>query len=343
MSIPYIVTSNYLTQPPSFSARVQPGMVLGNEQVAELINLHNPTIPVATAASVLIALQDEVVTQILAGNTVKLENFVSFVSTLPVRMEKATDDLPTDPLDIKAKPAKPFKDTIRDQAEYERIGYEDKQPLTVATLDTMLDIQNVFRTGVGFQIEGKNIGFDPTDEEQGVFIAFPGEDTGTRVDNISLNDPSKIICIPEFGESSSGLVRCILTMKTKYTENGQIKSSDYARAIRYTNSMEDDGPILIGADDVTNCTAENFTGDNNLVFTAYLRPTGECQVYAQPVVDGVLGDPGTEVLVTGNDTYAITGLAANFDFIVSDFAALVVILEANGRFMQEYIEEVQGV
>ncbi|MCI5114868.1 MAG: hypothetical protein D3912_08605 [Candidatus Electrothrix sp. AX1] len=88
MPIQYKVVPNYLTNPPSFTARPVPGSTLDYDGLAKQINLHNPTIPVEMAKAVLKATREEVIRQLVAGNTVNLSGFISFVTTLPVRLKK---------------------------------------------------------------------------------------------------------------------------------------------------------------------------------------------------------------------------------------------------------------
>ncbi len=53
MPIPYKVTQNFLTNPPSYTARPVPRNTLDYDTLAAQINLHNPTIPAETAKAVL--------------------------------------------------------------------------------------------------------------------------------------------------------------------------------------------------------------------------------------------------------------------------------------------------
>ena len=66
-------------------------MMLDFDAVAEQINLHNPTIPVQTAKSVLEAFRAETKLQLAAGNTINLKGFVSMVVSLPGKIDLLPD------------------------------------------------------------------------------------------------------------------------------------------------------------------------------------------------------------------------------------------------------------
>ena len=72
MPIQYKVIPNYLTNPPSYTARPVPQNTLDYDALAEQIHLHNPTIPADTAKAAIESFREVVVRQLAHGNTVNL-------------------------------------------------------------------------------------------------------------------------------------------------------------------------------------------------------------------------------------------------------------------------------
>ncbi|MCI5120242.1 MAG: hypothetical protein D3908_03435, partial [Candidatus Electrothrix sp. AUS4] len=170
MPIQYKIIPNYLTNPPSYIARPVPQGTLDYDALAEQIHLHNPTIPVDTAKAVLEAFREEVIRQLADGNTINLAGFVSFVTTLPVRLDHPSDPLPPNAVDVKAKPSVVLKEEVAQQAEYVRLPYSEKTPDISAAYDTNTKLANWIRPDYGFCLDGSNIRFDAADPTQGVFL-----------------------------------------------------------------------------------------------------------------------------------------------------------------------------
>ena len=170
MPIQYKVIQNYLTNPPSYTARPVAQNTLDYDALAAQIHLHNPTIPAAVAKAVLEAFREEVIRQLADGNTINLSGFISFVTTLPARLDLPTDDLPPDCVDVKARPSVVLKQDVVQQAEYERLPYSKKSPDIGGAYDTKTKLQNWIRPDYGFRLDGSNISFDEADPTQGVFL-----------------------------------------------------------------------------------------------------------------------------------------------------------------------------
>ncbi|MCP4173999.1 MAG: DUF4469 domain-containing protein, partial [Fuerstiella sp.] len=192
---------------------------LDYDALAAQINLHNPTIPAATAKAVLEAFREEVIRQLADGNTINLSGFVSFVVSLPVRLDQPTDDLPSDPVDVKAKPSVVLKQEVAQQAEYVRLPYTEKSPDITAAYDTNTNIPGWIRPDYGFRLDGSNIGFDGTDPTQGVFLT-DADGHIVQQTKISLNNPSKIIITPDFGgePAVSPNVEKTIAVRSRYTK-----------------------------------------------------------------------------------------------------------------------------
>lgn len=337
-AIGYQVIANVLTNPPSYTARVVPNSILGYDEVAAQINLHNPTIPVGTAKTVLEAFREEVKLQLANGNTVNLSNFVSFVTTMPVKLVNATDPLPSNPINISAKPATPFKDEIRAAATYTRLATEIKAPSIASAFDTVSAINGFVRNGYGLRISGTNLRFDQADVNEGVFLlSSAGNDV--RQDNISLNDPSNLIVIPGLdsaaGPAGTASVEHSLSVKSRYTDNGQIRTGTYGKKLRSPNVISDatsDQVFVCGAQTSGPAKIKTYTGAQvTCRLVAQIKNTGELTLS----VGTMAGVFGQQMTVTAAGDFVLAGLAANVTVEVTDYQVLYDNTMAYSRYLQE--------
>lgn len=339
MPVQYKIIPNYLTNPPSYTARPIAQKILDYNAMAAQISLHNPTIPAAVAKAVLEAFRNEVVRQLADGNAITLPGFMSFSVSLPVRLEQPTDDLPPNPVDVKAKPSVVLKQEVSQQATYVRLPYSEKSPDIIAAHDTNTSIPNWIRPDYGFRLDGSNIGFDAEDPEQGVFLTDADGNTAQQT-KLSLNDPSKIIITPDFTGLSSvpPNVEKIIAVRSRYTANGQLRIGEYSKRLRSTNVVTTAQPRIFVVGD---------SSDAPLLVTDYPGLQGMCRFEAVYQTDGrislavgpLTGPLGPEVIIPPDGTdMVLTGFSADVEvnFVNGgSYDLFVASLLAYGRYMLE--------
>ena len=339
MPIQYKVIPNYLTNPPSSTARPVPRNTLDYDALATRINLHNPTIPAATARSVLEAFREEVIRQLADGNTINLAGFMSFVTTLPVRLDQPPDDLPPDPVDVKAKPSVVLKQEVARRAEYERLPYSEKTPDISAAYDTNTNLPNWIRGDYGFRLDGSNIGFDGADPAQGVFLT-DADGRIVRQTRISLNNPSKIIITPDFGGAPAvpPNVEKTIAVRSRYTANGQLRTGEYAKHLRSTNVVTAEQPrLFVVGDDTDGPLVVSGYHEEQVMcrFEAVYRTDDQITLAAGPL-DGPLGPEviipraGADMVLTGLDADVTVNFIDN-----GSYDLFVTSLLSYGRYMLE--------
>lgn len=338
MAIEYVVEDNALTTPPSYNARAVPKNILDTAELSYQINLHNPTIPVETARSVLEAFRAECLIQIPAGNTIKMTGFISIVATLKGKMDTPASPLPTNPLDIVAKVSKPLKEEIRNAASYYRLPHTTKTPQILLAYDTVTDIENYVRDGYGLEVNGSNMNFDKTDTDQGIFLLSEAGNN-IRQANTSLINPSKLIFVPALDPAvqpaGTHSVEQTLSIVTKYTSGGQLRTGTYNRKLRTTNVISD------AAGDDLFVTGGAATGPASV--GAYAGAQVDCIIVAKIDTFGQLtlsvgaidGEQGQSLDVDVEGDYVLTGLAADVTVTVSDYDALYAAVESYTKYMKE--------
>lgn len=336
MTIGYEVRPCALTNPQSYACHVSAAAILDIDDVAEQISMHNPNITAATAKTVLEAFQNEVRIQLLAGNTVKIKNFVSFVTTLSAKLTLPTDPLPAGNLNIVAKVSKTFQNTLRNEAEFERLGYPVKNPQITSCFETNLELQNYIEPGKPFKIQGTNIGFDASDPALGVFIK-DAAGTVRQQTNIAENMPSSITIVPASPlVTNTAKPDVEVIIKTRYTENGQIKTGSFANQVRALCVGREIFSLAGGNAPLDYESSGLSTGDMT-IFICSLRPDNLVEltagIFGQPETVG----PPTLLLEDGGEYIVKTGGATPIAITINtaDLPLLKTNLLACGRHMQE--------
>lgn len=340
MPIKYRIEPNSLTSPPAYKAFPLPSVIHDYDSLSEQINLHNPTIPAQTAKSVLEAFRAETKLQLASGNTINLEGFISMVVSLPGKIDLPTDTFPLEDVTIKAKASVVLRDEIRQDAEFQQEDYVEKAPSILTVVDTNTEIQNYARDDYGLSIVGSNIGFDPLDAEQGVFLVN-GAGTRIKQTRISLNNPSLVIITPELPAFSptQNNVQMLLYATTRYTENGQLRSGAYSKQVRGTNVVEDGFTYIFStnAEVSSPVIVSSYLGAQvDCQIVARIRPVDNVMLFSVGTLEGVFG-PAVEVSVA-TEFVVLTGLAADVTLTMLGYTAFHDTLVAHGRYLQEVID-----
>lgn len=328
MSIGYNVRTNNLTSPPSYRCEAVAASIVEGNGIADLINIYNPSITAATAETVMNALRAVVKQELLAGRSVKITNFVSFVNTLPVRLTLPTDPLPDGQLNVSAKVSTTLKTEMRQEAQFTRLGYPVKSPLIISSWDTNTDQVGWIRPGSPYKIAGQNIGYNPTDPEQGIWVRQ--YDSGTFLDtkqtNIASNEPSSLIFIPDFTLSEFNDVRIIV--RTKYTANGELREG-----IGKSRSTNEELALFRIAELSTVASYARYTGtptEDIVVFVAEYSPDNK--VY---ISTGYMDAMGAKVEITEAGAYNVPGLGEDVVVTVSNLEEFKSQLLTAGRYIKD--------
>ena len=338
MPVTYDVDSNYLTNPPSHYPRVKPIDTLDIDALARQINIHNPNMPVNSVLAVLNLFIEEVQFQLTEGNWVKLENFCSFTTSITEAvLANPSDPLPAGyKIEVKAKPAAPFKQSIRDAASVSRDGIISKTPEISSAIHGLYGFQNIAEEGYGLDINGKNIGFDITDTDQGVFIT-PDGGSETKQSNITRIKPSNVIIVPDVTLTSASQTACLLTIKSKYTENGQVKEGSYLKKVRFPNAVSSlssnhDALVPYGGSATVDLT---FSDAGNFLIRARISNLNQIFVTFKSMTAGVWSDWYSETEVTAAGMFDVVGGVITIAFTVADYDAFFDMLNADGRYATE--------
>lgn len=335
-SVQYEVQKNSLTKPPTYYPRVVPRATLGKDAIAKLINEKNPGLPAQTNITVLETLRDVVMEQIAGGSTCTIEKFLSFQPKLKGSMAQATDPLPEGAFSINTVVSAPFQSELVNEASFEKLRVAEKSPSIAAVTDTNLNILNLIRENKGLKIDGAQMLYNLDNADEGVFLV--SSNASVRQTNVTYNNNKLQFIVPILDSGiSSPNVEYEVQVKTRYTENGQLRTGVFGQKVRTVNVISDattDQVFAVGA--AAGPATLDYTGAQ---VDAILRAQVDNDNVLYLSVGDIDGNFGTEVAVTENAAYTLTGLAADVIFTVTDYDTLYAnVKNIYGRFMQEVID-----
>lgn len=334
-AVQYEVQKNSLTKPPSYYPRVVPRAILNLNSIASLINEKNPGLPVQTVITILETLRDVIMEQVSNGSTCTIEKFISFRPKLSGKMVNSTDPLPADSFTINTLISDPFQQELATKAKFEKLRVAEKSPSVASALDTNTGILNLVRADYGLQIDGAQMLYNPDASDEGVFLV--SSNASVRQTNVTYNNNKRQFIIPILDSGiASPNVEYEIQVKTRYTENGQLKTGTFGQKSRTVDIISDATTDQVFAIAAAAGPAE----------LAYVGSQVDAILRAQIDNDNVLylsvgdldGNFGTEVAVTENAAYVLTGLAADVTFTVTDYTTLYASVRSYGRYMQEVLD-----
>lgn len=337
--IQWIAARNPLIAGYVYTARPVPISTIGLEEIKRLIHLRDKTIPEDVARDTLETFADVCGYQLSIGNTVKITNFVSFVTTITGRLENPTDDINKESFNVKAKIERSFVEKVRAIVSFVNIGTTEKEPSIFSFMDAASFVRNWIRDGYAAVVDGENLNFDRSDEQQGIFLTSPAGNT-YKVDNISASTAKKLIYVnsldSELGPAGKASVGYDLVIKARYTVNGELKTGVYKSKIRSTVYIDQSNAYLFVVGEDTEGPAEvtGYEGADTLaVVVAYLSSRNKLLLAASDI-GGQLGQ-GTEV--NANGTFNLTGASQQVSVKVTDIDKLISSTVAAGRYFQEVV------
>ena len=347
MPVGYYVRENKLTTPPSYSCQTTAEETLGYDEIAEFIHLLNPSITAALAKTVLLNLRQVVTEQVADGKFVKLENFVSFMPRLPVRLDVPTDDIPPDAVKVAAKIPRQLNRAVQDIATYKRLGYPAKSPQIVTGYETNTQYLRYIRHDYPFRLSGKFLGFDVNDEDLGIFLVDT-DDNEIEQDKIALNDPANVIITADFGEAPvpSPNVEKTIYCRNRYTPNGTLRETSYEHVRSMNFITSDQLEMFVAGADVAGPVqaVQHDAPAEDCRVEAILKPDDTITLAIGPYI----GAMGPQVIVppAGGDI-VLSGISADVTLRVADaaaYAALRTFLLARGRYVLEVctMEQIVG-
>jgi len=342
MPIKWKPRDNKLTDPPSYAAFPVDMIPLGIDDIARNINVLHPTITPSDVKIVLNAFRNEVLYQISNGNSIDLENFLRIYPTVKQRLDDPNQLLKKRSVYVRASVSVDVVNEIRQVVTFEKIPYmPKKQPsiLSAAVSDPVLE-GSIFEL-TGFKISGSNMKFNNLVGDEGVFLLSPAGNI-IKQENVSLSSNAKVIITPtldqNLGPAGYASVDNVLSISTRYTEGGELRTGVYSGYVRqknfvggvYINRMI----FVIGQDVSSSVVVKEYDG-KTVDINCILIKTPEGDIYSSV---GNIGSQGDNILISGNGDVVLSGDGNELTIEVLDYDALSNTLTSRNNFIREILQ-----
>lgn len=309
---------NALTTPPSYTVRYMARDVLGYDELAAEIARDNPLWDKEMIKAVLIARDKTIMQQLINGNRVTLPDAFSYRLSFNARLNEPDDPLPSvdKMLKVRVSPSRTFVKQTAQEVRLERLPAEEKLPLINAAEDTSLKLSNVLNPQGVLRLTGSNLSFDVASPDCGCVLEGTRSGRTVQTQFASVAN-SEILVVPHIPvQADLWNNEYALSVSTRYTENGTLRTGIYRRKLRSPLLVSGFGNpamavgILTGsaATPYVTITGGALTADETLRIQAAFD-TADNRLLLSLLDMRENGAAGEAVAVTGNGNYTLLGFA----------------------------------
>jgi len=348
-SIQCRIELNPLTTPASYKLRFVHQGIGGYDDVAARMALKNPNWPADMIKAILMDGHAEIGEMLAEGMQVTLENAFTFRPSLHARLDAPDDPLPPmdELLDVTVSASQPFVKTLRQSARIERLPPEEKAPVILSAADTSLELNDVVNSSGVLRLSGSNLAFDKSMPDCGCLIEGTRSGSIKQAQFASVSD-TEILLVPHIPpQNDPWNNEFTVSVSTRYTENGSLRTSMYGRRLRSPLVLSGFGahnPQEVGmltgdaAAPYVKATSAEMNANERLRIQAVLDARSG-QLMLSLLAMSEHGAAGDAVTVPGNNTYTLPGFSgsavSSLSVKVENYAGLVALLRSgyHGRMV----------
>lgn len=199
-----------------------------------------------------------------------------------------------------------------------------------------MNIADVIQAGGAITILGTDLRYDHSDALQGIFLTA-GANTqrqGTPV----LNEPSRIIVMATLPTlPAQNDVEMSMTLSTKYTSTGEVRTGEYAKWLRSVNEVDDAHTDIFYIDGTSNAEITNTAlgPDLKQKFRARIRTDNVLVMASCPLEANYADYQEYEIRAAGVVTFVQGGLLASITVDITDYDLFYAQIELRGKYVEE--------
>ncbi|WP_420208845.1 hypothetical protein [Candidatus Electronema sp. JC] len=339
------VEQNPLTTPESYKLRFIPRSTGGYDDVAARLAVKNPVWTAELIKAILQGSLEEIKEMLIEGMQVTLENACTFRPALHANLSAPDEPLPPidELLDINISASRPYVKDVRQEARIEVLPPEEKVPVIISAADTSLELNDVVNSAGVLRLSGSNLAFDKNKPDCGCFIEGTAGGRTVQTQLASVSD-TEILLVPHLpAQAHPWNNEFIVSINTKYTENGTLRTGTYGRRLRSplvlsgfgANNPQDIG-ILTGdaAAPYVKATAAQMSASERLRIQAVLDSRSG-QLMLSLLAMSEHGAAGNAVTVAANGNYTLPGFSgsavSSLSVKVENYTELVALLRSGYR------------
>jgi hypothetical protein len=332
---------NALTSPLSYRPRFIPRETAGYDEIVADICRDNPNYNEALVKSVISSLVKQIEERLVNGCRVTLENGFSFTLSFTARLNSPDDPLPPidEMLQVRISASQTLVNSVRKRVQPEKVQGVEKLPMIAIAEDTCLKLNDVVSTEGLLKITGSNLLIDPNQQNSECVLA--GTRSGKVVQTrFGLLSNTAILVAPNIPEQEdSWNNEYILSLSTRYTENGSLRTGIYKRRLRSPlivaglgGTTPLDVGILTGSSTApyVTITGGTLTANETIRIQAYIDPRdGQLRLNLLDMSEN--GKAGNTIKVIANGQFTLTGfLGSNLtslNITVNNYTALLELVK----------------
>ena len=308
---------NALTTPQSYRAIHVPRNVISNDELAANIVKKHPEWSAEMVQMMVGAMMEEIQLALINGDQVTIANAFTFRLSFNARLSTPDAPLPPvkDALRVRVTASRPFVEAVQQAAQLERLPMTEKLPLVNTAEDMVLGLSDVLNGQGLLRLRGSDLAFNPAQAGCGCMIE--GTRNGrTAQTRFGLISNSEIHVLPNIhAQNNPWNNEYILSISTKYTENGTLRTGIYRRRLRTPLSMmqgEQPG-ILTDRSNTAYVTVTGVTldGDGETVRVQAILDLRDNFILLNLMDMKEGGKQGETVKVTANGTLVLQGFAGS--------------------------------
>lgn len=225
---------NALTNPLSYRPRFVPKETAGYAELIDDICKDNPNYNESVVQTVVTSLMKKIEDRLVNGSRVNFENGFSVSLSFTARLDSPDDPLPPidEILQVRISASQTLINSVRKRVQLEKVPPAEKLPLITLAEDTCLKLNNVVSTNGLLKITGNNLLFDQ--KQQNGECVLEGTRSGKASQTrFGLLSNTVILVAPNIPEQENPWNNeYILSLSTRYTENGTLRTGIYKRRLR---------------------------------------------------------------------------------------------------------------
>jgi hypothetical protein len=225
---------NALTTPQSWRPRYVARNTNGSDVLAARIAVKHPSLDEETIKTTITALIEEIRIDMINGDQSSLDNAITFRLSLTGRLDSPNAPLlpAEESVALRAVFSRAMTEDVQRNVRFERLAFEEKLPVIANAEDMVFGLSDVLNPDGALRLSGSDLAFTPGAMNEGCVIE--GTRSGRTVQSrfVSIAN-SEILLLPDIpAQNEPWNNEYLLSIATRYTENGTLRSGIYRRRLR---------------------------------------------------------------------------------------------------------------
>jgi len=226
------LTPNPITSEPSYFAISKPNEVINIDALVVAISGSNPLYSPDLVRSIMLASMEKIKEELIQGNSVNLEGYMSFRLTVPGRIDAIDEPVLPGNVQIAINASRPYRDDVRQRVTINKLPMTQKAPNIELAIDVAREARNYVSNASIMELDGTYLAFPANTAGTGVKAYNTIEETFLFSTVVGLNSNAKILAIPALDTANPESNEYQISVITKYTENGSLREGVYPFYVR---------------------------------------------------------------------------------------------------------------